>query len=86
MQKNKAGQKTWYKPLYLLHKFTDELSVSIEYMKKRANISREAKTLEWMHKTEKQITKANHPKKHSSFTPHPVNLVATNHPRHNVTY
>ena len=56
MQKNKTGQKTWYKPLYLLHKFTDELSVSVEYMKKRANISREAKTLEWMHKTEKQIT------------------------------
>ena len=27
MQKNKAAQKTWDKLLFLLHKFTDELSV-----------------------------------------------------------
>jgi len=51
-----ARQKLRCKALYLLHKFTDELSVSIEYMKKRANISRKAKSLEWMHKTQKQIT------------------------------
>ena len=38
-------QNLSYKALYLLHKFTDELSVSREYMKKRANISREVKTL-----------------------------------------
>ena len=37
MQKNKAGQKTWYKPLYLLQKFTDELSVSREYVKKSSH-------------------------------------------------
>tara|TARA_A100000172_G_C2948973_1_gene78406 strand:- start:105 stop:269 length:165 start_codon:yes stop_codon:yes gene_type:complete len=35
-----ARQNLSYKALYLLHKFTDELSVSVEYMKKRANISR----------------------------------------------
>ena len=46
-----ACQNLSCKALYLLHKFTDELSVSVEYMKKRAKISREAKTLEWMHKT-----------------------------------
>ena len=40
-----ARQNLSYKALYLLHKFTDELSVSREYMKKRANISREVKTL-----------------------------------------
>jgi hypothetical protein len=51
-----ARQNLSYKALYLLHKFTDELSVSVEYMKKRTNISRKAKSLEWMHKTEKQIT------------------------------
>ena len=51
MQKNKAGQKTWDKLLFLLHKFTDELSVFLLNMKKRAKISRKAKTLEWMHKT-----------------------------------
>jgi hypothetical protein len=55
-EKIPARQNLSYKALYLLHKFTDELSVSVEYMKKRANISREAKTLDWMHKTEKQIT------------------------------
>jgi len=37
--------------LYLLHKITDMLSVTREYVKKRANISREGKTLEGMHKT-----------------------------------
>jgi len=51
-----ARQKLRGKALFLLHKFTDQLSVSIKYMKKRSKISREAKTLEWMHKTEKQIT------------------------------
>ena len=51
-----ARQKLRCKALYLLHKFTDELSVSREYVKKRAKISQKAKTLEWMHKTKKQIT------------------------------
>ena len=51
-----ARQNLSYKALYLLHKFTDELSVSREYVKKRAKISQKAKTLEWMHKTQKQIT------------------------------
>jgi len=51
-----ARQNLSYKTLYLLHKFTDELSVSVEYMKKRTKISRKAKSLEWMHKTQKQIT------------------------------
>ena len=46
-----ACQNLSCKALYLLHKFTDELSVFREYVKKRAKISREAKTLEWMHKT-----------------------------------
>ena len=46
-----ARQNLSYKALYLLHKFTDELSVSVEYMKKRANISRKAKTSQRMHKT-----------------------------------
>ena len=51
-----ARQNLSYKALNLLHKFTDELSVSVEYMKKIAKISRKVKTLERMHKTEKQIT------------------------------
>ena len=67
-----ARQKLRCKALYLLHKFTDELSVSREYVKKRAKISQKAKTLEWMHKTQKQITWANHLKKYLSFTPHPI--------------
>ena len=46
-----ARQNLSCKALYLLHKFTDELSVSREYVKKRANISREVKSLKWMHKT-----------------------------------
>ena len=46
-----ARQNLSCKALYLLNKFTDELSVSREYVKKRAKISRQVKTLYWMHKT-----------------------------------